>query len=122
MRNALQEMPHAATASNRPTAALLSRLTHPAELALIRVLAGWPRMVESAATAYEPHRIAFYLHDVAAEFHGLWNLGNDDIGLRFLVKDDIELTAARLVLARAMSLVVASGLMVLGVEPVEEMR
>jgi len=85
-------------------------------------MCAWPRMVESAAAALEPHRIAFYLQDMAASLHGLWNLGNDDIGLRFLVKDDIELTAARLVLAQAVASVIASGLMVLGVEPAEEMR
>ena len=85
-------------------------------------MCNWPRLVEQAAPALEPHRVAFYLQELAAAFHGFWNLGNDDLGLRFLVKDDIELTAARIVLARAVSLVIASGLQVLGVEPVEEMR
>jgi arginyl-tRNA synthetase len=101
---------------------LLSRLTHPEELALIRQMCNWPRLVEQAALSLEPHRVAFYLHELAASFHGFWNLGNDDIGLRFLVKDDIELTAARLMLVQALSQVIASGLLVLGVEPVEEMR
>ena len=85
-------------------------------------MANWPRMVESAAQAFEPHRVAFYLQELAAAFHAFWNLGNDDIGLRFLVKDDITTTAARVALAQAVSVVIASGLMVLGVEPVEEMR
>ena len=101
---------------------IITRLTHPAELALIRLMCNWPRLVESAASGLEPHRIAFYLQELAAAFHGFWNLGNDDLGLRFLLKDDIELSAARIALARAVSLVIASGLTVLGVEPMEEMR
>jgi len=105
-----------------PTPDTLAKLNHPAELALIRLMCGWPRLVESAASAHEPHRVAFYLHDLAAAFHGLWHLGNDDIMLRFIVKSDIELTAARIALAQAVSQVIASGLLVLGVEPVEEMR
>jgi arginyl-tRNA synthetase len=90
-------------------------------MALIRLMCGWPRLVEQAAQALEPHRVAFYLQELAAGFHGLWNLGNDDLTLRFLQKDDIELTAARLALVQALALVIASGLMVLGVEPAEEM-
>ncbi|MFW0777218.1 MAG: arginine--tRNA ligase [Rickettsiales bacterium] len=121
LRNAAADMPEAAKMSQKPTAELLAKLTHPQELALIRLMCNWPRFVESAAKALEPHRIAFYLQDLAAAFHGLWNQGNDDLGLRFLIKDDIELTAARLALVNAMSQVIASGLMVLGVEPVEEM-
>ena len=121
-RNAKAELPEAVARAEKPDAALLARLAHPQELALIRLLCSWPRFVESAALALEPHRIAFYLHDVAAAFHGLWNLGNEDIGLRFLIKDDIELTAARVALAQAVAQVIASGLLVLGVEPVEEMR
>lgn len=100
----------------------LGRLTDPAELALIRMMAGWPRLVESAAEAHEPHRVAFYLYDLAAAFHGLWNKGKDDTSLRFLVAEDRELSLARLAMVQAMALVVASGLDVFGVEPVEEMR
>jgi arginyl-tRNA synthetase len=121
-RNVAAEFPEAMRMAQSPTPELLARLTHPQELALIRFMCGWPRMVESAALALEPHRIAFYLHDLAAMFHAIWNLGNEDAGLRFIVKDDMELTAARVALAHALSLVLASGLMVLGVEPVEEMR
>jgi arginyl-tRNA synthetase len=102
-------------------AAPLARLTDPAELALIRHLAGWPRLVESAAESHEPHRIAFYLQELAAQFHGLWNKGNDDASLRFLLSDAPELTAARLVLVQAVAFVVASGLTVFGVTPAEEM-
>jgi arginyl-tRNA synthetase len=100
----------------------LQRLTDPAELALIRLMGGWPRLVESAAEAHEPHRIAFYLYDLAAAFHGLWNKGKDDATLRFLMAEDKELSLARLALVRGVALVIASGLAVFGVEPVEEMR
>ncbi len=122
MRNALAEMPDAVKSSKNPTPKMLSLLSHPAELALIRQLCNWPRLVESAALGLEPHRVAFYLHDIAAAFHGFWNQGNDDLGLRFILKHDIELTAARIALARAVAVVIASGLMVLGVQPQEEMR
>ncbi|MEE9251171.1 MAG: DALR anticodon-binding domain-containing protein, partial [Alphaproteobacteria bacterium] len=84
--------------------------------------ATWPRQVENAAEAHEPHRIAFYLSELAAAFHGLWNKGNIDASLRFLVRGDEALTAARLALVRGVALVIASGLNILGVEPVEEMR
>jgi len=99
----------------------LARLTDPAELVLIRHLAGWPRLIESAAEAHEPHRIAFYLQELAALFHGLWNKGNDDASLRFLLSDAPDLTAARLALVQAVAFVVASGLTVFGVAPAEEM-
>lgn len=122
IRNALAEMPEALALSREPSSALLARLRSEHELALIRRLCNWPRLVEQAAISFEPHRVAFYLQEVAAAFHGFWNQGNDDLGLRFLIKHDIELTAARIALARAVALVIASGLVVLGVEPVEEMR
>lgn len=122
MRNIGAELPQALEMGLAPQAQLLAKLTHPEELALIRLMCNWPRMVESAAAALEPHRVAFYLHDLAAAFHGFWNLGNDDLGLRFIVKHDIELTAARVALAKAVATVIASGLTVLGVEPMEEMR
>ena len=100
----------------------LDRLTDPSELALIRHLAGWPRLVENAAETHEPHRIAFYLQDLAALFHGLWNKGKDDASLRFILSDAPELTLARLALVQGVASIVASGLRVFGVEPVEEMR
>jgi arginyl-tRNA synthetase len=103
-------------------AAPLDCLADPAELALIRILASWPRLVESAAEAHEPHRVAFYLGEVAAGFHGLWNKGKDDASLRFLQADDMAATRARLALVQAVVFVIASGLAVLGVEPAEEMR
>ncbi|HEY0838119.1 MAG TPA: arginine--tRNA ligase [Azospirillum sp.] len=100
----------------------LSRLEDEAELALVKRMANWPRLVESAAEAHEPHRVAFYLHDLASDFHGLWNKGKDDATLRFLVDADAELTLARLAMISAVATVIASGLRVMGVQPVEEMR
>ncbi|MGB0749668.1 MAG: arginine--tRNA ligase [Magnetospiraceae bacterium] len=102
--------------------AKLETLGDPAELALIKFMAQWPRTVESAAESHEPHRIAYYLYDLASLFHALWNRGKDDTTLRFLVDEDPELTRARLALVRGVMLVIASGLAVIGVEPVEEMR
>ena len=93
-----------------------------AELALIRRLASWPRTVEGAALAQEPHRIAFYLYDLAGDFHMLWNRGRDDSTLRFLQADRPAETLARLALVAATAIVIRSGLAVLGVTPVEEMR
>jgi arginyl-tRNA synthetase len=78
-------------------------------------------VIEGAAESHEPHRIAFYLGDVAAAFHGLWNRGKDDARLRFIIDDDTALTTARLALVRASQSVIASGLRLIGVEPVEEM-
>jgi arginyl-tRNA synthetase len=97
-------------------------LTDPAELGLIRQLANWPRIVEAAAEAHEPHRIAFYLNDLAAGFHALWNKGKEDATLRFILSDDPVRTRARLALVQGVKTVIASGLAVFGVEPVEEMR
>ena len=92
------------------------------ELALIRRLGVWPRIVEAAAIAREPHRIAFFLYDLAADFHMLWNRGKDDATLRFLQADRPAETLARLALVAATAVVIRSGLAVMGVEPVEEMR
>ena len=122
MRHAREALPGADLSDLALAAADLARLTHPAELGLIKAMANWPRQVETAAAAHEPHRIAFYLYDLAAAFHGLWNLGKEDSGLRFLIAEDAKLTLARLALVRAMAVVIASGLAVMGVTPVEEMR
>ncbi|MCE2510585.1 MAG: arginine--tRNA ligase [Alphaproteobacteria bacterium] len=102
--------------------AALGRLTEPGELALIRKMADWPRQVETAARFHEPHRLAFYLYELAGEFHGQWNRGNEAADLRFLKPDDAELSAARLALVSGLATVIASGLEIFGVEPVEEMR
>ncbi len=100
----------------------LDSLDAEAELALLRRLAHWPRLVEAAALAREPHRIAFYLNDLAGDFHMLWNRGRDDATLRFLQAGQPESTRARLALVEGTATVIRSGLAVLGVEPVEEMR
>ena len=100
----------------------LDSLTADAEMALIRRLAQWPRTVEAAAQAREPHRIAFFLYDLAADFHMLWNQGKDDSTLRFLQAGRPAETLARLALVAATAVVICSGLAVMGVVPVEEMR
>jgi len=103
-------------------AADLSAITHEADITLAKKLAEWPRLIEIAAKGHEPHRIAFYLYDLASEFHGLWNKGNDNPGLRFVQAGDIATTQAKIALIRAVQLVIASGLGILGVTPAEEMR
>jgi len=100
----------------------LARLTDSDELALIRQLAAWPRTVEGAAEAHEPHRLAFYLYDLAAAFHALWSKARGEPGLRFVVADDVDVTRARMALVLAVRAVVASGLAVMGVTPVDELR
>ena len=98
-----------------------STLTDIDELGLIKTLANWPRIVEQAAIAHEPHRIAFYLAEVAAAFHALWNKGRDNTTLRFIQTEAPDQTMARLALVRAMATVIASGLGVMGVQPRESM-
>ena len=98
-----------------------SLLTDDAEIALIRQLAEFPRQIEIAAAAHEPHRIAYYLNDTAAAFHGLWNKGRDNTELRFLESAKPELSLARLALGDAAATGVRAGLGVFGVVPAEEM-
>ncbi|KZY47533.1 arginine--tRNA ligase [Roseovarius sp. HI0049] len=100
----------------------ISGLTHEAELAVAKKLAEWPRLVEIAARTHEPHRVAFYLYDLASELHALWNRGNDEPGLRFLQEDDPATSQAKIALARAVTVVISAGLGILGVVPAEEMR
>ena len=100
----------------------LSRLTDPGERALMRRMGGFARMIEGAAEAHEPHRVAFYLYDLASEFHTHWNRGQDRPDLRLLREDDAQLTRARLALARATAIVISTGLGILGVTPVTELR
>ena len=99
-----------------------TKLSHDAELAVAKKLAEWPRLVEIAARGHEPHKIAFYLYDLASEFHGLWNRGNDDMSLRFLQDGDNDTTQTKIAMIRAVSVVIASGLGILGITPAEEMR
>jgi arginyl-tRNA synthetase len=100
----------------------LELLSDPAELSLMRAIALYPRVVEGASVAHEPHRIAFYLFDLASEFHALWTLGNASPHLRFIIQDDRQKTAARLVLVQGVVTVIASGLALLGVDAPNEMR
>ncbi|HXX51752.1 MAG TPA: arginine--tRNA ligase [Xanthobacteraceae bacterium] len=102
--------------------AALDRLSDPAELALMRRIGLYPRTVAAASAAHEPHRIAFYLFDLASEFHSLWTLGNASPHLRFIIQNDRELTEARLVLVQGVATVLASGLALLGVKAPNEMR
>jgi arginyl-tRNA synthetase len=102
--------------------ARLDRLEDSAELALIRKIALYPRLIEASALAHEPHRIAFYLYELASEFHSLWTRGYDTPHLRFIIQDDPQLTVARLALVQGVVTVIASGLAVLGVGAPEEMR
>lgn len=97
-------------------------LTDPAELDLLKRLTLYPRMVEAAAVAHEPHRIAFYLYDLASEFHALWTKGRDLPYLRFIITNDAEITRARLAMVQGVVSVLASGLAVLGVHAPTEMR
>ncbi len=100
----------------------LALLDHEAELTVAKKLAEWPRLVEIAARTHEPHRVAFYLYDLAGDFHALWNRGNELAGLRFLQTDDTATSQAKIALARAVAVVISAGLGILGVTPVQEMR
>jgi len=103
------------------SAANLEGNLHEAELKLARQIAEWPRLVEIAARANEPHRIAFFLYEIASDLHSLWNRGNDDVSLRFL-QDDAATSQAKIGLVRAATVVISAGLAILGVKPAEEMR
>jgi len=124
-RNAREVFPDLPADLSDPSvlaAADVERLSDPAELGLMRRIALYPRVVETAAAAHEPHRIAFYLYDLASEFHALWTLGNSAPHLRFIIQNDRHMTEARLVLVQGVVTVLASGLALLGVEALNEMR
>ena len=122
-REVVPDLPSEETArASALAAAPLDRLDDAGELALMRRLALYPRLVEAAATAHEPHRIAFYLYELASDFHAQWNRGKDSPHLRFIIQNDPQMTMARLALVQGVVTVLASGLGVLGVEAPEEMR
>ncbi|NOC44401.1 arginine--tRNA ligase [Ruegeria sp. HKCCD7559] len=100
----------------------LASLDHPAELTVAKKLAEWPRLVEIAARTNEPHRVAFYLYELAGDFHALWNKGNDETQLRFIQDGDVATSQSKIALARAVSVVISAGLGILGVTPAQEMR
>lgn len=120
LRQAREVAPDVAAADE--SVAPLHLLADPSELALIRKLAEFPRIIDAAADTHEPHRVAFYLYELASDFHGHWNAGKDNVSLRFVNPDEPLLTHARLALVRAVRNVLASGLEVLGVNAPEEMR
>ncbi len=122
LRNAFEAFPKLPEEPAAYADARLDRLDDEGELGLLKRLASWPRVVEQAAAACEPHRIAFYLHDVASDFHAQWNRGKDLPYLRFIMENDEELTMARLALVQGVAAVLASGLKVLGVDAVDEMK
>ena len=130
LRNAAEALPDADLRDAALAEADLSAITDEAELQLAQIIGAFPRLVEQAAAAHEPHRIAFYLYDLATGFHQLWNKGKDEPGLRFILTGGDELapdeakhvTMARLALIRSVAVTLAAGLCVLGVEPVSEMR
>jgi arginyl-tRNA synthetase len=125
-RNAREVIPDLPDDPARLTARLggapLERLDDSGELALMRRLGGYPRLLEGAAMAHEPHRIAFYLYELASDFHAQWNRGKDSPHLRFIIQNDPLMTLARLALVQGVVTVLASGLGLLGVEAPEEMR
>jgi len=105
-----------------PAPEVLSRLTDAGEIELIKRIGEYPRLIEAAADAHEPHRLAFYLHDLASAFHAHWNRGKDAEDLRFIIGENLPLTSARLALVRGIAGVLASGLSLLGVSAPQEMR
>jgi arginyl-tRNA synthetase len=122
-REAVPDLPSdAAARAATLVKAPLERLVDTGELALMRRLALFPRLVEAAAVAHEPHRIAFYLYELASDFHAQWNRGTDAPHLRFIIQNDPQMTVARLALVQGVVTVLASGLAMLGVEAPEEMR
>lgn len=122
-REEVPDLPTEAAARARLLAEVpLEGLTDPAELAILRKIALFPRLIEAAGFAHEPHRVAFYLYELASEFHAQWTRGKDLPNLRFIIKDNRQLTLARLALVQGVVTVLASGLSMLGVGAPEEMR
>ena len=100
----------------------LSNVAHESELAVAKKLAEWPRLVEIAARTHEPHRVAFYLYELASELHALWNKGNELPDLRFIQEGDVATSQSKIALARSVAVVISAGLGILGVTPAQEMR
>ena len=122
LRNAKEMFPDIDISAEALVNVDMSALDDPDMLDLVKVMSTWPRMVESAAEAFEPHRIAFYLNDLASAFHSLWSKGKTDATLRFLDEDDVAVSQARLALLVGLQTVLASGLAIMGVKPMEEMH
>ncbi|MDP9127346.1 MAG: arginine--tRNA ligase [Pseudomonadota bacterium] len=122
LRHAAEMLPASELTPQALAATDIAAINTAEELNLIKVMSNWPRLIEAAAQAREPHRIAFGLMELAAAFHGLWNRGNDNAALRFIVPDDKNLTRARCALIKSVQTVIQSGLAVMGCTAVEEMR
>ena len=122
LRNAAAAVPDIDLGAAALSAAALDRLDDQGEVAIIQRIAQYPRLIEAAAQAHEPHRVAFYLYELASDFHSQWNRGKDSSHLRFIMENDRQMTAARLALVQGIVTVLRSGLAILGVEAVEEMR
>ena len=122
LRNIAEALPDRSFTPDSLKSAPFERLTDEGEIRLVKRMAQWPRLVEAASAAHEPHRIAFYLHELASEFHSHWTQGNSLPHLRFIIRDDPSLTIARAGLVYGLAAVIASGLAVLGVDAPEEMR
>ncbi|MCS6759277.1 MAG: arginine--tRNA ligase [Candidatus Devosia euplotis] len=120
-KTAARDLPDLDLSAAALASAEIERIVTPAELDLVRVLAAWPRAVTAAAISHEPHRIAFYVHDLAAAFHGFWAKGKDDASLRFVNHGDPRLTHARLALVDDVRQVIVNGLGILGVSAPAEL-
>jgi arginyl-tRNA synthetase len=110
------------TIATKVDAKILRNLCDESEIELIKKIAGFPRIIEMAATNFEPHRIAFYLQELAAEFHALWNKGTENLNLKFIIRDDLQLTLARAYMILAVKKIIAAGLEIFNIKPLEEMR
>lgn len=121
LRNAAEECGEDAIVLDKLAKADFSLLDDTAEIALLRRIGEYPKLLEAAATQHEPHRLAFYLYDLASDFHSLWNKGKESPQLRFIVKDRMHVTLARLAFLRVIRYVLGNGLRILGVNPVDEM-
>jgi arginyl-tRNA synthetase len=110
------------TIPEKIVANILENLRDESEIDLIKKMANFPRIIEMAAISFEPHRIAFYLQELASEFHALWNKGSDNPDLKFIIKDNLQVTTARIYLVMALRNIIAEGLKIFNVKPLEEMR
>jgi arginyl-tRNA synthetase len=110
------------TVPKKIAANILENLRDESEIDLIKKMVNFPRVIEMAAVSFEPHRIAFYLQELASEFHALWNKGSDNPDLKFIIKDNLQVTTARIYLVMALRNIVAEGLKIFNVKPLEEMR
>jgi arginyl-tRNA synthetase len=101
---------------------LLENLRDESEINLIKKIAEFPRIIEMAVANFEPHRIAFYLQELAGEFHALWNKGSENPDLKFIIKENLQVTQARIYLVLALKKIIATGLEIFNIKAVEEMR